>query len=375
MKIQNLLPLFFAPFVLNAQTKNIATDNRQVTELDKMVQKEAMAYMQNPARVGISIGIIKDGKSYFYNYGTTEIGKSDLPTSKSLYEIASISKTFTGTLLAHALIDGKIKMDDDIRKYINGNYPNLEFEKQPVTIGNLTNHSSGLPQFLPDQSETFKKPMDSVAMALANFYKNYSKKKFDEDLHQAKIDFVPGTQYRYSNVGTQIAGDILENVYHKSYGELLSEYITKPLKMNQTIVGTNSVHLLTCYNDKGKVMPKNFTTIFAPAGGILSTTGDLVKYMQYHLNESDNYVNVSHTPLVKADEDGDAIGLYWRVHTYKDGTKTVYHTGGTFGFSSVLQIYPSQNMGVVILSNESDGESQGKLYNIAENILRNSSKK
>ncbi|RXM39655.1 serine hydrolase [Chryseobacterium sp. CH21] len=373
MNIKTLLPLFFAPFVLNAQTKNTATDNRLVTELDKMVQKEALAYMQNPARVGISIGIIRDGKSYFYNYGTTEIGKSELPTSQSLYEIASITKTFTGTLLAHASVDGKIKMDDDIRKYLKENYPNLEFEKHPITIANLTNHSSGLPQFLPDQSETFKKPMDSVAMALADFYKNYSKKKFYEDLHHAKIDFVPGTQYKYSNVGTQIVGDILENVYHKSYGELLSEHITKPLKMTHTIVGTNSTQLLTCYNEKGKVMPRNFTTIFAPAGGIQSTTGDLVKYMQYHLNDSDKYVKASHTPLVKSEE--DRIGLYWRIHTYEDGTQTIYHTGGTFGFSSILQIYPSKNMGVVVLSNESDGESQGILQDIADNILRNSSKK
>ncbi|WP_330747256.1 serine hydrolase domain-containing protein [Chryseobacterium sp. CP-77] len=325
MKIQSLLPLFFVPLAFNAQAKKIATDNRLTTDLDKMVQKEAVAYMQDPARVGISIGIFKDGKSYFYNYGTTEIGKSELPTSKSLYEIASITKTFTGTLLAHALVDGKIKMDDDIRKYLDGNYPNLEFEKYPITIGTLTNHSSGLPQFLPDQSETFKKPMDSVALALSDFYKNYSRKKFYEDLHQAKVDFVPGTEYKYSNVGTQIAGDILEKVYHKSYADLLSEYITKPLKMNQTIVGTNSAQLLTCYNEKGKIMPKNFTTIFAPAGGIMSTTGDLVKYMQYHLGESNMYVKASHTPLVN--NKGDAIGLYWRLHTYEDGTQTVYHTG------------------------------------------------
>ncbi|WP_426479504.1 serine hydrolase domain-containing protein [Chryseobacterium sp. CBSDS_008] len=372
MKIKTLLPLLCVPFIFNAQIKKTATDNRLTTDLDKMVHKEALAYMKDPARVGLSIGIFKDGKSYFYNYGTTEIGKSELPTSKSLYEIASITKTFTGTLLAHALVDGKIKMDDDIRKYLDGTYPNLEFEKHPVTIKNLTNHSSGLPQFLPDQSETFKKPMDSVAAALADFYKNYSKKKFYEDLHQAKVDFMPGTEYKYSNTGTQITGDILEKVYHKSFEDLLSEYITGPLKMNHTIIGTNSASLLTPYNEKGKVMPRNFTTIFAPAGGIISTTEDLVKYMRYHLDENNKYVKASHTPLVKSEE--DAIGLYWRLHTYEDGSQTVYHTGGTFGFSSVLQIYPSKNMGVVILSNESDGESQGKLHDIADNLLRNSKK-
>ncbi|MDQ0593215.1 D-alanyl-D-alanine-carboxypeptidase/D-alanyl-D-alanine-endopeptidase [Chryseobacterium ginsenosidimutans] len=373
MKIQLLLPLCFAIFSCNSQNKKIPTDNPMKTELDKLVQKEASVYMENPARVGISIGIFKDGKSYFYNYGTTELGKSELPTSKSVYEIASITKTFTGTLLAHALVDGKIKPDDDIRKYLDGNYPNLEFEKHSITVAHLTNHSSGLPQFLPDQSETFKKPMDSVALILSDFYKNYSKKKFYEDLHQAKLAFVPGTDYKYSNVATQIAGDILEKVYHKSYEDLLSEYITKPLNMSRTIVGTDSSKLLTCYNEKGKVMPRNITTIMAPTGGILSTTEDLVKYMQYHLNEKDKYVKASHTPTVKGE--GDQIGLYWRLNNYDDGTKTIYHTGGTFGFSSVLQIYPSKNMGIVVLSNESDAESQGKLQDIADGILRNNSKK
>jgi hypothetical protein len=65
--------------------------------------------------------------------------------------------------------------------------------------------------------------------------------------------------------------------------------------MNQTIVGTDSAKLLTGYNEKGKVMPRNMTTIIAPAGGILSTTEDLVKYMQYQLNENDQYVKASHT--------------------------------------------------------------------------------
>lgn len=373
MKIKSLLPLFFAPFALNAQTKNTATDNRLTTELDKMVQKEALVYMQNPACVGLSIGVFKDGKSYFYNYGTTGIDKSELPTSKSPYEIASITKTFTGTLLAHAIIDGKIKMDDDIRKYLDGNYPNLEFEKHPITIADLTNNSSGLPQFLPDQSETFKKPMDSIATALSDFYKNYSKKKFYEDLHQVKIDFIPGTKFKYSNVGTQIAGDILEKVYHKSYENLLAEYITKPLKMNQTIIGTNSAKLLNGYSEKGKVMPRNINTVFAPAGGILSTTGDMVKYIEYHLGKDDKYVQLSHTPMPKSE--GLGAGLFWKINTSDDGSKTIWHTGGTFGFSSTLQIYPSKNMGVIVLSNESDAQSQGKLYNIAENIIRNSSKK
>ncbi len=373
MKIQLLLPLCLALFTCHAQNKKLPTDNPLSTELDQLVQEEASVYMQDPARVGISIGVFKDGKSYFYNYGTTELGKSELPTSKSVYEIASITKTFTGTLLAHALVDGKIRLDDDIRRYLDGSYPNLEFEKHPITIAHLTNHSSGLPQFLPDQSEAFKKPMDSVALILSDFYKNYSKKKFYEDLHQAKVAFVPGTDYKYSNVATQIAGDILEKAYHKSYENILSEYITKPLKINQTIVGTNSAKLLTGYNEKGKVMPRNITTIMASAGGILSTTEDLVKYMQYQLNENDQYVKASHTPVVKSEV--DQIGLYWRIHTYDDGTKTIFHTGGTFGFSSVLEIYPSKNMGVVVLSNESDGESQGKLKDIADNIIRNSSKK
>ncbi|MBK1897512.1 serine hydrolase domain-containing protein [Chryseobacterium paridis] len=370
MKIQFLLPLFFLSFVGNAQTKGIPTDNPLSNDFDRLVHKEASAYMEDPARVGISIGIIKDGKSYFYNYGTTEKGKSKLPTSKDIYELASISKTFTGTLLAHAVVDKKVSLDDDIRKYLDGSYPNLEFKKHPIKVANLTNHSSGLPQFVPDQSATFKKPMDSIPFILARIYKNYSKKKFAEDLHAIVIDTIPGTTYKYSNAGTQIVGDILEKAYHKSFQDLLKEYITGPLNMKQTLVGTNSAELLTGYNEKGKIMPRNTTSIMAPAGGIYSSTGDMVKYIQYHLNKNDKYVLASHTAVVKSE--GDEIGLFWRIHKYKDGSQSFWHTGGTTGFSSVCQIYPSKNMGIVILSNESDMSSQGKLQDIAENIYNSS---
>ncbi|ASK30162.1 serine hydrolase [Chryseobacterium sp. T16E-39] len=370
MKIKFLLPFYFVPLVLNAQTKNIPTDNPLANDFDQLVHKEVSAYMKDPARVGLSIGIIRNGKSYFYNYGTTKKEKEELPTSKDVYEIASISKTFTGTLLAHALVDKKVNLDDDIRKYLDGDYPNLEFKKHAIKVAHLTNHSSGLPQFVPDQSANFKKPMDSIPFILTEVYKNYSRKKFAEDLHAIKIDAIPGTTYKYSNAGVQIIGDILEKVYHKSFQNLLEEYITEPLNMKQTIVGTNSAQLLTGYNEKGKVMPRNTTSIMAPAGGIYSSTGDMVKYIQYHLNKNDKYVVTSHTPIVKSD--GDEIGLLWRIHKYKDKNLSFWHTGGTFGFSSVCQIYPEKNMGIVILTNESDMSSQGKLQDIAENIYNSS---
>jgi CubicO group peptidase (beta-lactamase class C family) len=92
--------------------------------LDTVVQRLGGAFMKQPARVGLSIGITQDGQTYFYHFGTTEQGQSQPATQHTVYEIGSISKTFTSLLLAHAVLEKRVSLDDDIRKYLPGAYPN-----------------------------------------------------------------------------------------------------------------------------------------------------------------------------------------------------------------------------------------------------------
>lgn len=358
---------------LQGQTQTIQgsrTDNHFTNEIDTIIQNAALTFMKDTSRVGLSIGIIRDGKTYTCSYGSTEKGKDLLPTSKTIYEIGSISKTFTGTLLAKALADKKVALSDDIRKYLKGSYPNLEYNGQPIKIVHLVNHTSGLPPFLPNKPEVFQHPQDSIPLLITAIQKNYTKEKFLIDLHNIKVDTVPGFNYKYSNVAAQLVGFILENVYKKTYGELIKQLISEPLKMKHTEVDIKSNmarRLANGYSSTGTRMPY-MPPLLKPAGGIYSSISDMLHYMKFHLNENNVTVNLSHKPTY-GDTSNFAIGLFWRINKTSKGKLKIWHTGGTFGFSSYCVLYPESQTAIVLLSNEMDMTSQGELVNLADKIF------
>jgi len=137
--------------------------------------------------VGVSIGIFKDGKTDTYNRGTIEKGKAKPPTARTLYPIASITKTFTGTLLAQAVIEKKVKFDDDVRKYLDGDYSNLEFQGRPIQLGYLVNHNSGLPFNLPDIPENRPPFTSPVSAETREMLDHYNRKDFLADLHKVEL--------------------------------------------------------------------------------------------------------------------------------------------------------------------------------------------
>ena len=219
-----LIILFFLhPSLGQTQTvkQAIPTDNKLKSQIDTVVQKAAMPFIGDTSKVGLSIGIYKNGKVYSYNYGTTQRENPKLPTNKTVYEIGSISKTFTGTLLAQAVKDKKVKIDDDIRKYLDGSYPNLEYQGKPIKLSHLVSHISGLPFFLPDNPNLFQNAnFDTLPFTISKIQQNYSKQKFFADLHNVKLDTVPGYNFHYSNVGAQLLKYILERVYNMTYDKL-----------------------------------------------------------------------------------------------------------------------------------------------------------
>ena len=351
-------------------TQSVRTDNRLTNEIGTVSQSAASTFMHDTSRVGLSIGIIKDGKTYTYNYGSTKRGKNLLPTNDTLYEIGSISKTFTGTLLAQAIADKKVKLNDDIRKYLKGSYQNLEYNGQPIRIVHLVNHTSGFPSFLPNKPEVFQHPQDSIPLLITAIQKNYTKKRFLADLHNVKVDAVPGSDYNYSNVDAQLIGFVLEDVYNKPYRELLQKYILNPLKMSHTKVAIKSdmvAQLARGYSSAGKDMPYMPPSL-TPAGGIYSSVPDMLRYMQFHLSEGNKVVSLSHK-LTYGDVDSFAEGIFWRINKTSDGKLKIWHTGGTFGFSSYCVLYPELNTGFILLSNEMDMASQGELISLGDKIF------
>ena len=112
-------------------------------QLERFIDQYAENIIKHGNVNSMSVAVYKDGKTYHNYYGAIDSGAGNPPNDTTLFEIASISKIFTGSLVARAVVDQKVSLDADIRAYLPGEYPNLEYEGKPVTIKNLVTHTLG----------------------------------------------------------------------------------------------------------------------------------------------------------------------------------------------------------------------------------------
>jgi D-alanyl-D-alanine-carboxypeptidase/D-alanyl-D-alanine-endopeptidase len=345
--------------------------------LDTLVGRLGENFIKNKQAVGLSIGVYNNGSTYFYNYGTIEREKTILPTQNTVYEIGSITKAFVSLILANAVIEKKVKLDDDIRKYLDGKYPNLEFKGKPVTLLELSNTTSGLPNWLPLLTKQISDaPPDSIPYYIEKIYKRYSQKDIFDALDKVVLDTVPGTKSAHSNGAALLLSYILEKVYNTSIENLVIEYILKPNKMNNTsfLASTsNSKFLAKGYNDVGKQMPYFATPFLRGVGGLNSTTSDLINFIKHQLDSTKVSVNLSHQNTFNTGWGN--IGLSWQIYKWDNGNRQFWVTGGTYGFSSYVIFYPEINSGVVVLSNEADPSSSDRIGDVANGIFQFISKK
>jgi CubicO group peptidase (beta-lactamase class C family) len=338
----------------------VPSNNPLKSELDLAVDSIAKEYFRFPHAVSLSVGIIKNGQPSNYHYGETKRGNGKLPDLKTGYQIASVSKTFTATLLAQAVLDGKLGLNDDIRKYLPGEYPNLQYNGQLIRIVELANHTSGLPA-IPDNyaSQPLFDPLNTLA--------HYTADLFDEALHKVKIEYAPGSRFFYSNMGIDLLGYILEQVYQKSYSELLKKYITDPFGMVDTkvkLTPKDKNEMALPYGNSGWEVPFWSSEILPGAGGITSTTGDMLVYLANQISERNKAVKLTHQPTA------NSTGLAWGVRTI-NGVRDMQHSGGGVGYRSNISFYPELKSGAVILiNNDSDSEVMNRLVIAIQNLLK-----
>ncbi|UFH54243.1 serine hydrolase [Spirosoma sp. KNUC1025] len=351
-------------------TLQVAIGQTKPAAAEAAIQQLGAAFMQEKAHVGLSIGIIQNGKTTFYNFGTSEKGKSQLPTQNTIYEIGSITKTFGSLLLAKAVVEKKVSLEDDIRKYLDGNYPNLAFEDKPIKLVHLTNLTSELPDNFPDKPDRFKQANpDSIPFRIVNELTTYTKQDFCNDMHAVALRAAPGQNPRHSNVAAQLVGYILEKIYQKPYEELIKTQIEQPLQMRNTFgPETSSDQFAIGYDGKGNRMPAFTLKAMQAAGGLRYSAADLLKYAAYQLDERNKAVQLSHQ-LTWGNVENLALGLNWFLHKTIDSKRQLEHSGGTFGFASFCDLYPDQKTGIVLLANNSDQSTQGQLQELSGKIM------
>jgi len=322
----------------------VKTNNPKQTKIQLYIDSLALGYLKNPNNNSLSIAVVNDGKTEIFFYGETTKGNGLLPDRNSIYEIGSVSKTFTAIMIAHAVNEGKILLNDDIRKYLPGSYPDLQFNGKPITILSLANQTSGFPR-LPENF--FQHP----AYKESDPYQAYSKEMIYQYLANFKLSQLPGTKAEYSNFGFAVLGTILENVYKVPLDKLLLEMITVPLKMKATgyTVAPLYIPLKTTGYTAEKVAPYWDMAAYRAAGGIKSSLNDMIIYLQENMKNTNKDFSLSHQQSVNINDHN--CGLAWMITPVKNNKKLIWHNGATAGFSSFAGFTQDQKKGIVVLNN------------------------
>lgn len=356
--------LALAGIVFVAQAATAADTPASIEALATALGREFVA---RPEHAGLSIGIIAQGERHTFNFGRIDRHAATAPSARTIYELASLTKSYTGMLLAQAVTDGKLALDDDVRRYLPGSFPNLAFEARPIRIADLASHTSGLPKNLP----AF--PQGASPRELVRRQGVVTRRAFLEALAEARLATAPGTAFAYSNAGAQLAGIVLERVYGLPYEELVRRFITVPHAMpdtGMTVPPRDGARYAQRYDGKGAAMPElSFWRDLPAAGFLKSTVNDQLNYLQWNLDESDPVVALAHRVTFRhTEERGDDIGLFWFANRTADGRRLVRHAGGSFGTTTFELLYPDANIGVVLLANDADASTEKALCEMADRL-------
>lgn len=264
------------------------------------------------------------------------------------YRIASITKTFTGTLIAIAQGEQKLNVQDQAIDYLDGLSPKF----RTVTIEQLLKHTSGLPhnEGINDYWQTKSKLQTTTEQAI-------------KEINNLDLLFEPGSQMQYSSLGYYLLASILENVYKNSYENILKEKILNKLQMNETgIVDglkiipqmASGYHLIN--DDSLVVAPYRNYSILKGAGDLYSTATDLLKWNSSFfsntlLSEKGKEIVFTKTTNPKLKDD-NSYGYGWYLNS--DKQQKFYHGGGTWGYSTYTSMYSDNDKtSIIILSNVS----------------------
>jgi CubicO group peptidase (beta-lactamase class C family) len=296
-----------------------------------------------PSNTQLAIGLIRDGK--LTSYGVERRGDSvvTIANQDRAFEIGSITKVFTATLLADLVLQKKIALDDPVNTHLS----TMNKSNPAITFAQLANHTSGLPRLPPN--------LNLLLVDQSNPYKDYGPEKLDEFLSgEISLNDPPGSKYAYSNLGAGLLGYTLAKIENTTYEKLLQDRILIPLRMTNTTTDRSRAtdRLVRGRNYQGMETSNWDLNVLAGAGGILSTVEDVSKFALAQFDQLNGVFALTRKPTFKIHERGD-IGLGWHIAHEPPNKTFVLHSGGTGGYTSSLVLDIENRSGVIILSNVS----------------------
>lgn len=327
----------------------LSREARTAASFDRLIDSLGINYTKKQNTHALAIGILNNNRSTSYFYGQVDPEDKRLPDEYSVFEIGSITKTFTATLLAYLANEGVVNMESSILAYLPDSLSGNE-SLANITLKMLANHTSGLPR-LPDNMQA------SMQENPANPYLAYHEEDLIDFLLNYHGENTPGTAYDYSNLGYGLLGYILCRATEKNYQEMIDEYISLPLGLKTLIVEPDAdMDLLPVHLASGQQTPVWQFDVMAGAGALKSTVSTMMQYIKGHfdLPETPTQQALAQTRQFTFFHPPQTdLGLGW--HMQLNGDNLIYwHNGGTGGSSSFMAFTPDLKTGVIVLSNTAE---------------------
>lgn len=312
-------------------------------DLKSQIDRLATSFLEQGQTPGLGIAVVirnpQTGQleAMLLNYGTTAKDGGQSVTSDTVYEIGSITKIFTGILLAEAVNAGKVKFDDPIQKYLPPGIQAPTYNDIPITLADLATHHSALPRDL-----------DSDNLSdLYNWLNNY------------QLTRAPGSKYSYSNLGYSLLGDILARLSGNAFGTLEYQSISQPLGLTDTSE--------TLSDDQNNRLAKGYTgdgalaTYFpdsgamSSAGYLRSTLNDMTQFLVDNMQPDStplaSSIRLAQMTIADGQEPGSGTGLGWEIDRPNTPSERVWKGGGTPGFTTYISFARDGSSGFVLLTN------------------------
>lgn len=314
-----------------------------------------------PNRAQLSIALIEKGNVNFYGFKKEKDSILEFENSGNVFEIGSITKVFTATLLADFVLDNKIKLDDNINDFLDFNLK----DSIVISFKQLGTHTSGLPR-VPIS-------LSSPDLSLENPYKDYGEEKLKVYLSEKlELDEEPGIKSAYSNLGFGLLGYLLEKIDNTTYEELLHTKIFSKYQMSHSTTNRDNIQgiLIKGLNDKGDEVPYWDMAIHMGAGGILSNVQDLSNFALAQFDDSNKALKITRAKHFTVD-DNYSTGLAWGLIKMESGEVWDWHNGGTGGYTSSVILNTSTKNGIIILSNISAlGKLTANVAGLAPELMK-----
>lgn len=362
--LATMFSLTFSAAALGDDGDASASGLDQWDVLTPLVEQFTADYPADREFATVAIGISHNGERRYWQVGEPIVVEGEpVPSESTLYQIGSVTKTFTGLLLADMVEEGLVSLDTTVGELAPDGVE-LSDDTAGITLRELATHTSGLPRISGDLLVT-------SLFGSADPYAEFDTEKLWNALSTTSIPARGDRTYSYSNLAMGLLGQLLADRQETDYAMLLATRITEPLRMHDTVIEFSEEQLARLAPGHGADgLECNIWTFDALAGcgALSSTSADLLTYLEFQMHPDDGplgpAMHLSQEAHYEAPDSGLVLGLAWHMVSVAGPHPLIFHDGGTNGYVSFAGFIPATQTAVVVLCNSGDALSGNSMVGV-----------